>query len=170
MQRILVSACLLGQAVRYDGSDKRCAHSILQAWLANGQVVPFCPELAAGLPVPRPPAEISQGAGGTAVLRGLARVIEAGGRDVTAEFVTGAEQALATARQYDIRLAILKEDSPSCGSSTTYDGTFSGTRIPHPGVTGALLRQAGIAVFSENQLTSAKTWLDGLSNTDSADA
>jgi len=103
-------------------------------------------------------------------LRGQARVIEAGGRDVTAEFVTGAEQALATARQYDIRLAILKEDSPSCGSSTTYDGTFSGTRIPHPGVTGALLRQAGIAVFSENQLASAKTWLDGLSNTDSADA
>ncbi|RIX45157.1 MAG: DUF523 domain-containing protein [Rhodocyclales bacterium GT-UBC] len=160
MQRILVSACLLGHAVRYDGGDKRCEDRILQAWLANGQVVPFCPELAAGLPVPRPPAEISQGAGGIGVLSGQAQVIEAGGRDVTAEFVSGAEQALAVARQYGIRLAILKEGSPSCGSSVTYDGSFSGVRISRPGVTSALLKQAGLAVFSEHELVAAQNWLD----------
>lgn len=159
MQRILVSACLLGQAVRYDGSDKRCEDPILQDWLANGQVVPFCPELAGGLPVPRRPAEIGQGAGGAAVLLGQARVFEAGGRDVTAEFVSGAKQALAVAHQYGIRLAILKEGSPSCGSGLIYDGRFSGHQIPGVGVTAACLTAAGITVFSEHQLAAALHYL-----------
>lgn len=159
MQHILVSACLLGQAVRYDGSDKLCEDPILQSWLANGQVVPFCPELAGGLPVPRQPAEISLGAGGIGVLSGQARVVEAGGRDVTAEFLSGAKQALAVARQYGIRLAILKEGSPSCGSSLTYDGHFSGHQIPGVGVTAAGLRAAGITVFSEHQLAAAQHYL-----------
>lgn len=151
MERVLVSACLLGHAVRYNGTDKKTDDQALARWVAEGRVVAVCPEVAGGLPVPRPPAEIGDGAGGAAVIAGLARVVAVTGQDVTAEFVHGAGQALARAREYGIRVAVLKEGSPSCGSSYSYDGSFSGTRVPVPGVTAALLTQHGVQVFSEAQ-------------------
>jgi uncharacterized protein YbbK (DUF523 family) len=155
MESVLISSCLLGEAVRYNGGDKRCDDDVLRRWIREGRVVPVCPEVAGGLPVPRPPAEIVQGAGGLKVLAGEARVVDANGRNVSAEFVKGAEQALARARSLNIRVAILKEGSPSCGTTYTYDGTFSATRVPSPGVTAAALQQAGIHVFSEAQLAEA---------------
>src|SRR5437588_1076912 len=121
MESVLVSACLLGEPVRYNGGDKRCDHEILQRWMREGRVVPVCPEVAGGLPVPRPPAEIAHGAGGLAVLTGTAKVIDGSGRDVSVHFLTGAEQALGCARTKGIRIAILKEGSPSCGTTFTYD-------------------------------------------------
>lgn len=162
MQYVLVSACLLGQAVRYNGGDKRCDDDILQRWLREGRVLPICPEIAGGLPVPRPPAEIAGGAGGRKVLEGLARVVDGNGKDVSVHFVEGAERALQVASSRGVRVAILKEGSPSCGSSYSYDGSFTGTRVPLPGVTAARLEQAGVAVYNETQLAQADALLQRL--------
>lgn len=154
-QHVLVSACLLGDAVRYDGGDRRCDQPILRRWLAEGRVVPACPELAGGLPVPRPAAEIADGAGGLGVLSGLARVVDGAGNDYSAPFVGGARRVLELAQSKGIGVAVLKEGSPSCGSGYTHDGGFAGRTVPRPGVACALLRQAGIAVFSEEQFAAA---------------
>lgn len=155
MELILVSACLLGETVRYDGGHMRCDDGILQRWLREGRVVPVCPEVAGGLPVPRPRAEIAGGTGGARVLAGASRVYDSNGRDVSACFVSGAERALERAGAHRIRVAVLKEGSPSCGTGVTYDGSFTGTRVPNPGVTTARLQQAGVEVFSEAQLAEA---------------
>ena len=164
MKSILVSACLLGQPIRYHGGDARCENPVLERWIHEGRVVALCPEVAGGLPTPRPPSEIAQAAGGTAVLAGDARVVEKTGADVTAEFIHGANQALAIARQHGIRLAILKEGSPSCGSGYTHDGQFAGIHISKPGVTAALLLQQGVRVFSELQLDEAAQFLAQIEN------
>lgn len=155
MHLVLVSSCLLGNRVRYNGADKKSHDTILQRWLDEGRVVAVCPEVAGGLPVPRPPAEIVGGAGGAKVLANLAKVVDPQGRDVSAAFVSGAEHALRQARLNGIRLAVLKEGSPSCGSGYVYDGTFTGTRVGELGVTAALLRSAGIEVFNEEQFAQA---------------
>ena len=160
---MLVSACLLGEKVRYNGAAAAADSAILAQWMKEGRVVPFCPEVAGGLGVPRPAAEI-RGAGGEAVVQGRASVITAGGSDVTANFLRGAELALAAARSQNARLAILKDGSPSCGSGSIYDGTFSGTRRSGQGVTTALLERHGIRVFSERQLDEAAGYLAQLND------
>ena len=152
MESVLVSACLLGEKIRYDGSDKRCDDPILQRWLQEGRVVPVCPEVVGGLPTPRAPAEIAEGAGGLEVLRQAGKVMDATGRDVSEQFKQGAWQALQLVRSKGIRIAVLKEGSPSCGSGYTYDGSFTGKKVDQPGVTTARLREAGVRVFSEAQL------------------
>ncbi|MDD0973563.1 DUF523 domain-containing protein [Pseudomonas fontis] len=160
MHKVLVSACLLGQPVRYDG--RASGHpDTLQAWQAQGRVVPLCPEVAGGLPTPRPPAEIPGGQG-RAVLDGDARVVTVAGEDVSAQFVAGAQIALALVRRHGIRIAVLKSGSPSCGNQQTYDGTFSGTKVAGEGVTTALLRGDGVLVFSELELEAAAQALAAL--------
>lgn len=159
MEYVLVSACLLGESVRYNGGDKRCDHHVLQRWFLEGRIVPICPEVAGGLPVPRPPAEIAGGAGGLRVLNGEATVLDDAGRDVTKHFVMGAEIALAAARAKNIRVAVLKEGSPSCGTSSIHDGSFTSTKVPESGVTAACLRRSGIRVFSETELDEAERLL-----------
>lgn len=161
--KVLVSACLLGQPVRYDG--RASGHpDLLQRWQAEGRVVPLCPEVAGGLPTPRPPAEIPGGQGGE-VLDGAAQVLTVNGEDVSAAFLAGAQQALALAlvRRHGIRVAVLKAGSPSCGNRLTYDGTFAGVKVPGQGVTTALLRREGVLVFSELELEEAQRTLAGLS-------
>lgn len=153
MQKILVSRCLLGHHVRYDGG----AHGpfgVLQRWQDEGRIVPLCPEVAGGLPTPRPPAEIPGGQG-AAVLDGVVQVLTIDGEDVTEAFVDGAEQALALVQRHGIRLALLKARSPSCGNLENYDGSFSGRKVAGEGVTAALLRRAGVQVFNEEQLVAA---------------
>lgn len=156
MELVLVSACLLGEKVRYDGDDKLCLNHTLLQWREEGRIVPLCPEIAGGFPVPRPPAEITDSRGGAAVLMNKARVVEITGRDVTVGFLAGAAAALAQVKRYGIRIAVLKEGSPSCGSAYTYDGTFSGGTASEPGVTTALLREHGVQVFSELELRQAE--------------
>ena len=156
--RILISACLLGERVRYDGGEARAPSAILDRWRREGRLVPFCPEVAGGLPVPRPPAEITSG-DGEAVLRSEARVADSMGADVTESFLEGARQALREARARGVRLAILKDGSPSCGTGYVYDGCFRGVRRPGRGVTAALLEENGIRVFSETQLAEAAAYL-----------
>ncbi|WP_327590142.1 DUF523 domain-containing protein [Nonomuraea sp. NBC_00507] len=159
MERILVSACLMGRRVRYDGGAKTSSDALLAGWREEGRLVPFCPEVEGGLPIPRPAAEIAGGAGGAAVLAGAARVVATGGSDVTAEFLAGAHAALAVARSFGIRLAVLKEGSPSCGALSIYDGTFRGRRTPGQGVTTALLESNGIRVFTEEHVDEAAAYL-----------
>lgn len=161
MIKVLVSSCLLGEAVRYHGGDARCEDGILERWHAEGRLVPVCPEVGAGLPVPRPPAEIA-GGDGADVLKGQAMVGDRTGRDVTAALVSGAHEALSAALAAGARLALLKDGSPSCATSYVYDGTFRGQRGPGQGVTAALLSQAGIRVFNEKQLEEAAAYLEQL--------
>lgn len=152
MIRVVVSSCLLGFPVRYDGRDKKSGHAVIARWLAEGRIVSACPEMLGGLPTPRPPAEIVPGSDPR-------RVVTDGGSDVTAEFERGAVVTAGLAEANGVRVAILKEGSPSCGTSFVYDGTFSGTKLPGPGVTAALLRERGIAVFSEEEIDAAAEYV-----------
>ena len=145
---LLVSACLVGIPCRYDGGS--CSHDQLQALAAQGDVLPICPEVSGGLPPPRPPAEIQGGDGGD-VLEGRARVVNIEGKDVTAEFLAGAQKALRVARCRSIKEAILKARSPSCGVGQIYDGSFSGRLVEGNGVTAALLKREGIIVKNEEE-------------------
>lgn len=160
MQKILVSRCLLGEHVRYDGQSHG-PFRLLKQWQNQGRVVALCPEMAGGLPVPRAPAEIPGGQGGQ-VLDGVQKVWTIDQQDVTDEFVTGARLALALVRGYRIKMAVLKAGSPSCGNRENYDGTFSGRKVAGEGVTAAILRRAGLAVFNERQLDEALHFLQKL--------
>lgn len=142
--KVLVSACLLGRACRFDGKDK-LVKGLLDALRAEkAEAVPFCPEEAGGLGTPRPAARIV-GGDGEAVADGTARVVDDRGVDVTAAFLDGARQAVDAARQHGCAVAYLKERSPSCGCAQvhTEKGVAKGC-----GVTTALLRRGGIAVVS----------------------
>lgn len=149
--KILVSSCLLGAPVRHDARDKKCDHEVLQRWVEQGRVISVCPEMLGGLGTPRPPAEI--------VNDGSRRVVTREGNDVTRAFEEGARAAADQGRREDVRVAILKAGSPSCGSSFIYDGTFSRTSVPGEGITAALLRKNGIVVFSEEELEAAEEYV-----------
>lgn len=156
--KILISACLLGQPVRFDGQSKFVENNVLEQWKNDGMLVMVCPEVSGGLPVPRPASEI-QGAADD-VLTGSALVTNSVNEDVTRFFLSGARHALMLCRQHNIHAAILKENSPSCGSSTVPDGSFNKKRILGEGVTACLLRQNGIRVFSENEISEAAAYID----------
>jgi uncharacterized protein YbbK (DUF523 family) len=159
MEKVLVSACLLGAPVRYDGAALIFEDQTLTQWCKEGRLVSICPEVAGGLSVPRPRAEIAGGSGRT-VLSGQSGVININGQDVTRFFLAGAETALDLARFYNIRMAVFKEGSPSCGSSYIYDGSFSGIKKPGQGVAEALLEQNGVRVFSERNISEARRYFD----------
>jgi uncharacterized protein YbbK (DUF523 family) len=155
MTKLLISACLLGQKVRYDGKDNLQTHARLQAMVAAGDIISICPEMVGGLSTPREPAEIEPGASALDVIQGNARIMTINHIDVTAEYLAGAYKALQLAQQHHVRVAILKARSPSCGSQQVYDGSFSRTLIPGMGVTAALLQQHGIQVFDEDHIGEA---------------
>ncbi|MFI0471936.1 DUF523 domain-containing protein [Halomonas sp. HMF6819] len=154
MHYVLVSACLLGKKVRYDGQALTVADEILEQWRAEKRIVSVCPEVEAGMSTPRPPAEIIAG-DGASVLAGETQVWENEGRDVTADFIEGASIALERCRRFGIKVAVLAESSPSCGSTTIYDGHFAGHKVAGMGVTAALLRQHGVRVFSQHDIARA---------------
>ncbi|MGX1171867.1 DUF523 domain-containing protein [Pseudomonas sp. R151218B TE3479] len=162
MEKILVSRCLLGHRVRYDGGASG-PYDQLRQWLDEGRIVAVCPEVAGGLPTPRAAAEIPGGQGGQ-VLDGHAAVITTDGEDVSAQFLSGAYQALEQVREHGIRIAVLKANSPSCGNLLSYDGTFSGVKVSGEGVTAALLKRHGVQVFSELELPEAVAILKALNN------
>lgn len=149
---ILISACLIGCHCRYDGGANRIDE--LQAMVGRGEAIPVCPEQMGGLSTPRPPAQIVGGEGKD-VLEGRARVLTDGGADVTEAFLKGAKEALRMARLVGATRAILKERSPSCGSSLIYDGTFTGGKKAGRGVTAALFETEGIRVCSEETFKEA---------------
>ncbi|WP_428908290.1 DUF523 domain-containing protein [Niallia sp. Krafla_26] len=143
---ILVSACLIGLNVKYDGSNN--FQGTIDQWLKDKKALPVCPEVLGGLSIPRDPAEIV-GGDGEDVLDGKAKVITKYGRDVTDAFIKGAQESLKTALDLNATSVILKERSPSCGSTMIYSGDFNGNKKIGQGVTTALLRRNGINVYSE---------------------
>jgi len=138
-QKILVSACLAGEACRYNGTSKPCQGVI--ELIKNGKAIPVCPELLAGLLIPRSPAEQKGD-----------RVYTKDGEDVTEEYRKGAELVLTIAKENGCKKAILKSKSPSCGSGVVYDGSFSGSLIKGDGVLVKLLKENDIEVISEKEL------------------
>ena len=140
-KKLLISACLLGVACRYDGKSVPLPPETITALNEKYELVPVCPEQLGGLPTPRDPSERRGGA-----------VVTSSGNDVTAQYVRGAQQALYLAETLGCNSALLKERSPSCGSGEIYDGTFSRTLIPGDGVTAALLKESGIAVCGESEI------------------
>ena len=158
MKKILISACLAGDIVRYDGKHVPLTDVLLARWNRKGLLVKLCPEVSGGLETPRLPAQIMNG-NGLDVLEGRAKVMDIKGCDVTLPFIRGAEYTLSKVKKYNIEIAILKEKSPSCGVHHIYDGHFDSTLIPGFGVTAAILVQAGIKVFSENELDQVRDCL-----------
>lgn len=136
-KNILVSACLLGEACRYDGKSQPCEK--IEALAKVHNLVPVCPEQLGGLPTPRTPSEIQPDG----------RVVNREGLDCTQAFVKGAEAAVSSARDYGCTCAILKSKSPSCGVNEVYDGTFTCTIVPGRGIAAAALDQAGVVLSDE---------------------
>ena len=131
-----VSACLCGFPCRYDGKSK--PDERIKALYEEGRALPVCPEKLGGLKTPRTPCEIING-----------RVISSDGEDRTNENLLGSQKVLELCKKHGIKKAILKQNSPSCGSTHIYDGTFSGTLIEGEGCLTALLRKNGIGVTGE---------------------
>ena len=158
---ILISACLIGERVRYDGGVRTKIDDDIQRWQLNKRLISLCPEVIGGLLVPRPPAEIEKG-DGCDVLSENSDVIDMESRIVTSAFVNGANKAMELVRKYRIKVAVLKDGSPSCGVTYIYDGSFSSKRIPGSGVTTALLQKNGVRVFSENEIKKVDEYLSQL--------
>lgn len=149
-EKILVSACLIGENCRYDG--KNSSNQFVLALAKYYDIIPICPEVSGGLKTPRYPSEIKDG-----------KVINSKGRDVTDNYHDGAYWATSIVRMYHIKLAIMKENSPSCGTHQIYDGTFTNKKIPGSGITTKKLIQAGVKVINEDE---AKQLLDELEKKD----
>lgn len=138
----LVSSCLAGLPVRYDGSDAKSKE--VMELVKMGQAVLVCPEQLGGLPTPRPCCEMRLDD------ENGARVYTKEGRDVTEEFKLGAQKSLQLAKSFGIKKAILKSKSPSCGLGKVYDGTFSGKLVDGNGIFAKLLLDNGIEVKNED--------------------
>lgn len=148
-EKLLISACLLGDPVRYDGKSKPIADlDWVKQLQQQKRLYVICPEVAGGLPTPRPPAEKVED-----------KVLTELGIDVTPAFQSGAEKALVLCQQHGIKYALLKAKSPSCGNKEIYDGSFANTLIQGMGITAELLTNNGIQVFSELEISQIKTML-----------
>ncbi|MBR0294838.1 MAG: DUF523 domain-containing protein [Bacilli bacterium] len=139
MEKILISACLVGDNVKYDGTNNKS--SLIDELLKDFELIPFCPEVEGGLSIPRDKSE-----------RLGERVVSEKGRDVTRQFSFGAEMAYNICLYLGIKVAILKETSPSCGVHEIYDGRFTHRKIKGRGYTTEYLEQKGIKVISENEI------------------
>jgi len=135
--KIAVSACLLGHDCKYNGGNNR-SQKVLD-YIKGHEVIPVCPEVTGGLPVPRVPVELKNG-----------RAINRNGEDVTDFFLKGVEKEMA--KMQDIDLAILQPRSPSCGCKQIYDGTFSKTLIDGRGMFAQALEKAGIPMLDGNDV------------------
>lgn len=131
--KILVSACLLGENCKYNGGNNY--NPRVAAFLEGHEVIPVCPEMLAGMGVPRTPVEIVDG------------VVK--NRDGVSfdEQLRGAVTQIVAKLDQDIECAVLQSRSPTCGVKQVYDGTFSGVRIPGSGVLAQALREAGIRLI-----------------------
>lgn len=141
--KALVSACLLGHPVRYDGQSRPCQAVIDLA--ERFELIPVCPESFGGLPIPRTASEIDASSPEL-------RVMSADGQDRTAAFMAGSQRCVEMAKAHACTLAILKAKSPSCGHGRIYDGSFTGTLVPGDGTAARLLMEAGVRVISENDV------------------
>ena len=134
-EKILVSACLLGVNCKYDGGNN--ASNEIDEFLKNYEIIPICPEIMGGLSTPRSASEVINN-----------KVINKDGVDVTEQYIKGAKECLFLAQKYNVKKALLKKKSPSCGFGQIYDGTFSHTLIDGNGITAELLKKNGIEIIS----------------------
>lgn len=141
MENLLISACLLGFSCKYSGGSNRLSDGQLARLRECFRLIPVCPETAGGLPTPREPSE-----------RLGDKVFSRQGRDVTEEYHEGAQTAVALARRYGCRAALLKEKSPSCGSGLIYDGSFTGRLTQGDGLAAERLKEAGLIIFGESDI------------------
>ena len=146
---MIVSACLVGVNCKYNGGNNE--NYKVKEFLKDKQYIIICPEQLGGLTTPRKPSEIN-GVDGKEVLVGNGKVISYENKDVTKNFIKGANESLNIAKMLDCKQALLKEGSPSCGCNLIYDGTFTGNKIFGIGVTAALFKENNIKVFSEKEL------------------
>ncbi len=144
---ILVSACLLGIDCKYNGLNNK-NENVLK-YLEGKEYIIACPEQLGGLTTPRNPSEIIK-VGENEIDE--YKLLSNEGKDVSKNFIKGAKETLKIAKIFNCTEAILKEGSPSCGSSFIYDGSFTGKKISGQGVTTHLLRKNNIKVISENQV------------------
>lgn len=152
--KILISSCLLGEDVKYDGTNNSIAYNpsfkfsqkeLFMDIICENEIYSFCPEVSGGLPTPRVPAEI--------VSRQKPFIVKnKDGDDVTINFLLGAKNTLELCKSEDIKVALLKSKSPSCGNTHIYDGTFSDSLIEGQGLTAKLLIENEITVFNESQM------------------
>ncbi len=140
MKKLIISACLLGESCRYDGTSKPCRD--VKTLASVYELLPVCPECMGGLSTPRPPAELQKDG----------RVVNREGVDVTHAYRQGAEAVLELAKRRGCQMALLKEKSPSCGKGRVYDGSFTATLTGGNGVCAALLLEHGLEVFGESEL------------------
>lgn len=137
--KIMVSACLLGDNVKYNGGNNR--HEKVLEYIKGHEVVPVCPEMLGGLSVPRAPGEIQDGI-----------VRNEDGTSVDYEYRTGAAKAMEIAESERIDMAILQSRSPSCGVNQIYDGSFTGRKIKGMGVFARLLSEKGYKVVDAEDI------------------
>ena len=159
--KILISSCLLGEDVRYDGNNSSIAFNpnvsfslkeLFMDILCDNEIYSFCPEVAGGLGVPRIPAEI--------VNNDKPFIIKnEQGADVTINFLLGAKKALDLCLEENIKVALLKANSPSCGNINVYDGTFTNNLVEGQGLTARLLKENNIEVFNEKQLNELEKFI-----------
>lgn len=142
MKNILISACLLGVACRYDGCQKPLPAAVIEKLQKQYHLIPICPEIMGGLPTPRIPAEIQPDR----------KVLRSDGAEVTENYQRGAQEALRLAKLFHCELALLKEKSPSCGSGRIYDGSFSRSLIDGDGITTELFKKNDIRVIGESEI------------------
>ena len=138
-EKILVSACFIHSGYKYDGGAN--INEKIAKLTEKYDFVLICPEVFGGLPSPRYPSEIVG-----------KRVVNSIGEDVTNAFISGANKALELAKQHNIKKAILKAKSPSCGKGMVYDGTFSHQVVAGNGIAAQLLIENGIEVYTELEL------------------
>lgn len=138
-EKILVSACLLGVNCKYTGGNNE--NELVTEYIKDKEVIIICPEIMGGLSTPRNPSEIR-----------ASKVFNDQGKDVTENFRRGAEEALKLAKKFNVKKALLKAKSPSCGNNLIYDGTFTNTLIEGDGFTTKLLKEHGIEIITEKDL------------------
>ncbi len=143
-QKLLISSCLLGNNVKYDGTNNCMDTNYLEKLKDKYEVFSFCPEVEGGLPTPRIPCEI--------ISVSPLKIINKMGEDKTMNFQIGADKTLELCKKENIKLAFLKANSPSCSNKFIYDGTFSSKKIDGFGATAKLLIENGIDCFNENEI------------------
>lgn len=139
MEKVIVSACLLGENCKYNGKNNK--NDKVLEFIKDKQVIPICPEVFGGLSTPRVPSEIKDN-----------NVVNKDGIDVTKYFIDGANKTLSIAKKYNVKKAILKQKSPSCGYGKIYDGNFNGNIIDGYGITAKLLKENNIDIITEEDL------------------
>lgn len=145
---IAASRCLIGENCTYAGKNNLCKE--IKELYHQGLVLPLCPEVLGSLPIPRTPCEIIG-----------EKVIDQKGIDRTSEYTTGAKIALEKCLEKNIKIAVLKAKSPSCGKDFIYDGTFSHKLVEGNGIFVQMLKEHGIQVYSENEIEEVLNILNG---------